>query len=154
MHRANSNLRFIDPQEFRDDLFPWFEPGTVPKETDNLVLLLQRFLVREKIAQLGLRYVISIDGAKTEHDWEHHIEGGGGYGGFALFGYGKKEHRTYIAVTIWDLKEPTSSPDLSGEKCAASHYLCCMIPFFIYHLQKSPIHAKRWGKAGTICDRP
>ena len=71
MHRANSNLRFIDPLEFRDDLFPWFEPGTAPKVTDNLVLLLHRPLVREKIAQLGLRYVISIDGASTEHDWEH-----------------------------------------------------------------------------------
>jgi hypothetical protein len=130
IHRANNNLRFIDPQEFRDDLFPWFEPGTAPKNTDDLALLLHRPLVREKIAQLGLRYVISIDGATTENDWEHHIEGGGGYGSFAWFGYGKKARRTYIDVTIWDLEEPASSGDLSDEKSGASYYLCCMIPFF------------------------
>ena len=35
MRRANSNLRFIDPLEFRDNLFPWFEPGTAPRKTDN-----------------------------------------------------------------------------------------------------------------------
>ena len=83
-----------------------------------------------RIAQLGLRYVISIDGATTENDWEHHIEGGGGYGSFAWFGYGKKARRTYIDVTIWDLEEPASSGDLSDEKSGASYYLCCMIPFF------------------------
>jgi hypothetical protein len=130
MHRANSNLRFIDPLEFRDDLFPWFEPGTAPRKTDNLALLLHRPLVREKIAQLGLRYVISIDGATTAQDWDHHIEGGGGYGSFAWFGYGKKACRTYIDVTIWDLEEPASSGDLSGERSGASYYLCCIIPFF------------------------
>ena len=131
MHRANSNLRFMDPQEFRDALYPWFEPGTAPRKTDDLVLLLHRPLVREKIAQLGLRYVISIGGATTAHDWEHHLEGGGGYpGAFVVLGYGKKVRDTNIAALIWDLEEPTSSTNLSSAKSDASYYLCCMIPFF------------------------
>jgi hypothetical protein len=131
MHRANSNLRFIDPQEFRDDLFPWFEPGTAPRKTDDLALLLHRPLVREKIAQLGLRYVISIDSATTAQDWEHHIEVGGGYPGAAgWFGYGKKVHHTNIDAFICDLEETASSANLRGAKSDASYYLCCMIPFF------------------------
>jgi len=130
MHRANSNLRFIDPEEFRDDLFPWFEPGTAPKKTNDLALLLHRPLIREKIAQLGLRYVILIDGATAENDWEHHIEGGAGYGSFAWFGYGNKGQQTHIDAFICDLEEPASSTNLSLEKSGASYYLCCMIPFF------------------------
>ena len=129
MHRANSNLRFIDPQEFRDDLFPWFEPGTAPRKTDDLTLLLHRSLVREKIAQLGLRYVILIDGATIEGDWEHHIAAGGGYGSFGWAGYGNKGQQTHIDAFICDLEEPASSANLSGAKSDASYYLCCMIPF-------------------------
>ena len=119
MHRANSNLRFIDPQEFRDDLFPWFEPGTAPRKTDDLTLLLHRSLVREKIAQLGLRYVILIDGATIEGD----------YGSFGWAGYGNKGQQTHIDAFICDLEEPASSANLSGAKSDASYYLCCMIPF-------------------------
>jgi len=130
MHRANSNFRFIDPQEFRDDLFPWFEPGTAPRNTDDLALLLHRPLVREKIAQLGLRYVISIGGATAENDWEHHITGGAGYGSFGWGGYGKKVHHTNIGAFICDLEEPASSANLRGAKSDASYYLCCLIPFF------------------------
>ena len=101
-----------------------------------MTLLLHRSLVREKIAQLGLRYVILIDGATIEGDWEHHIAAGGGYGSFGWAGYGNKGQQTHIDAFICDLEEPASSANLSGAKSDCT-----------YHRQQSPMRAKRWHKS-------
>ena len=77
MHRANRKLTFVDSQEFRDTFFPWFEPGTAPEEADDLVLLLNKPLVQEKINQLGLGYVILVSGTTDTYAWDHDIDVGG-----------------------------------------------------------------------------
>lgn len=63
VQRTSPSLRFISTQEFRDALFPWFEPGTAPDTLEELALLLNKPLVGERIASLGVRYVIRVRGA-------------------------------------------------------------------------------------------
>lgn len=129
MHRANRKLTFVDSQEFRDTFFPWFEPGTAPEKADDLVLLLNKPLVQEKITQLGLRYVISVSGTTDESGWDHDI-GAGGYIILIWGGHGKKYYHTTITTKIWDLEKPTSSSNFSVEKSGNSYYFCLIIPIF------------------------
>lgn len=130
MHRANREITFIDSQEFRDTFFPWFETRTAPAWPEDLVLLLNKPLVQEKISQLGLRYIMSVSGTTRADEWVHNIEAGAGYGAPAVIGYGKKSYHTQIITRIWDLEEPASSTSLSVNDSGYAYYLCCMIPVF------------------------
>lgn len=140
MHRANRKLTFVDSQEFRDTFFPWFEPGTAPQEADDLVLLLNKPLVQEKITQLGLRYVILVSGTSDVFGWDHDIEVGG-YGCVLIpVGHGTRYYHTTITTRILDLEEPASSSNLSVEKSGNSYYFCLIIPLF-YIPSRAESHA-------------
>jgi hypothetical protein len=129
MHRANRKLTFVDSQEFKDTFFPWFEPGTAPEKVDDLVLLLNKPLVQEKITQLGLRYVISVSGTTDVSSWDHDIE----VGGYIIpiwGGHGTRYYLTTITTKIWDLEDPASSSNFSVWKSGNSYYFCLIIPLF------------------------
>ncbi len=60
--RVSRKLRVIDTAMFQDALFPWFEVQNAPRTVQELRALLSRPLVRERIASLQVRYLISITG--------------------------------------------------------------------------------------------
>ena len=146
MHRANSKLTFVDSQEFRDTFFPWFEPGTAPEKADDLVLLLNKPLVQEKINQLGLGYVILVSGTTDTHAWDHDIDVGGA-GCIPIWGgYGKKYYHTTITTKIWNLEDPASSSNFNVEKSGNSYYLCLVIPIFYIPSTAESRACKEMGK--------
>ena len=69
--RGSSGLRVIPNQQFVDSLFPWFEPRTAPAETKGLTQLMDRPGVADAVRNLGVRYIIWLDG-----DTERVAQGG------------------------------------------------------------------------------
>lgn len=65
MQKANPSLRVVHEREFRDSVFPWFEPDIAPDTDDELAALLQRPVVSNRVAQLGVRYVVVVSGVTT-----------------------------------------------------------------------------------------
>ncbi len=61
--RVTPKPKFVEPAAFQDAMFPWFEFEHAPQTVRELNALLLRPLVRERIASLGVRYLISIAGS-------------------------------------------------------------------------------------------
>jgi hypothetical protein len=65
---ARTPFKIYGEQEFTDALFPWFEPSTAPANAEGLRFLLQRPGVMPRLQQIGVRYVVWIDGNTQQTD--------------------------------------------------------------------------------------
>ena len=57
------DIRVITEQQFVDAMFPWFEPRTAPLHNTDLPELISQPLLAERIRDLGLKYLIWIEGS-------------------------------------------------------------------------------------------
>ena len=64
-------FKIYGEQEFTDALFPWFEPSTAPANAAGLKTLLARPGITERLQQIGVRYIVWLDGSTKK-------TGGGG----------------------------------------------------------------------------
>lgn len=108
LHRTSPTLRVIPPQEFRDALFPWFEPGIAPGTPEQLALLLEKPLLQDRIARLGVRYVISVRGLTAQGDAKGAILCGVSYRGGGCLGFAWMGRESTMSAVVWDLEQPLS----------------------------------------------
>ena len=115
---GSEGLRVIPNQQFVDSLFPWFEPRTAPAETKGLTQLMDRPGVAQAIDDMGVRYIIWLDG-----DTERVAQGGSlscaaGPGGGGCFGFAWWQNDADYEASVWDLKgfeaAGTVTADVSG----------------------------------------
>ncbi|MDH3811082.1 MAG: hypothetical protein OEU60_05170, partial [Gammaproteobacteria bacterium] len=84
---GSKGISVVPHQKFIDNLFPWFEPRTAPADTKGLPALMDRPGVKDAVRDMGVRYVVWLDG-----DTERVAEGGSlscaaGPGGGGCFGF-------------------------------------------------------------------
>ena len=103
-----SNLKIIPEDQFRNALFPWFEYRTAPKDATELSALLSKTLIREHIERLGVEILAYVHGETNQGQLEGPGFCGGGYGGAACLGYLSAERDTYMATTVFNLKDATT----------------------------------------------
>ncbi len=60
---ALPEVHVISPADFRDSMFPWFEPNNAPGDTESLSKLMHLPIVKQRIDVLRVRYVVTISGA-------------------------------------------------------------------------------------------
>jgi hypothetical protein len=94
---------FVDDRTFKDALFPWFETNTAPKTPADLPKLLARPLVKDKISELGVRYVIFIAGDTTGSPADAHGLSDITFAGW--WGLHWWDRETSLAAIVWDLKK-------------------------------------------------
>lgn len=131
VQRTSPNLRFIPRSQFRDALFPWFEPGMAPDTAEELALLLNKPLVDEEIASLRVRYVIRVGGTTIQQQLKGPFFCGGGYGGGGCFGYLAADRVSHISATIWDLEEAESPGTVDVEASGTIVVPAFILPFFV-----------------------
>jgi hypothetical protein len=105
-------------QEFADALFPWFEPSTAPGNAGGFRALLERPGVTERLNQIGVRYVVWLDGNTVKTDSGGSVACAIGPGGGGCFGLGWWEKQSGYVASVWDLQSGTEvgtvSTDVSG----------------------------------------
>ncbi|MGR9099644.1 MAG: hypothetical protein ACU826_03680 [Gammaproteobacteria bacterium] len=111
MKSTNKKLRIISPGEFRSSFYPWFEHSTEPKSLEELKLLLNKSIVRDRITSLGLRYLIVLSGKSSESQKHGHL---GFYPYFGFQGHEWWEKHSLLSATIWDLKDASSVGEIGG----------------------------------------
>jgi len=121
-------LKFVHREKFVDTLYPWFEPGTAPQSKEDVNALFNKRLVRESIAKLGVRYVITVGGATFQRDpvvvLPHYFTLG--------TGYYSADRKTDIYATVCDLEETTLTLKTESHKHATHKYLWWMFfPLYI-----------------------
>lgn len=115
---ASVPFKIYGEQEFADALFPWFEPSTAPANATGLKTLLERPGVAERLTQIGVRYVVWLDGNTRKTDGGGSIACAAGPGGAGCFGVGWWEKQSGYVASVWDLQTGAEvgsvSTDVSG----------------------------------------
>jgi hypothetical protein len=121
-------FKIYGEQEFTDALFPWFEPSTAPQNAAGLRVLLERPGVTEKLQQIGVRYVVWLDGNTRR-------TGGGGsvacaatIGAAGCLGVGWWEKESDYVASVWDMQSATEIGQVSADVTGTSVLIGAVAP--------------------------
>lgn len=125
---GSKGISVIPHQKFIDNLFPWFEPRTAPADTKGLPALMDRPGVKDAVKDMGVRYVVWLDG-----DTERVAEGGSlscaaGPGGGGCFGFAWWQNDADYEAAVWDLDDNESAGTVSADFSGTSFLPALVIP--------------------------
>jgi len=125
---GSKGISVIPHQKFIDNLFPWFEPRTAPADTKGLPALMDRPGVKDAVKDMGVRYVVWLDG-----DTERVAEGGSlscaaGPGGGGCFGFAWWQNDADYEASVWDLADNESAGTVSADVSGTSFLPALVIP--------------------------
>ena len=125
---GSRGVNVIPHQQFVDELFPWFEPRTVPADTKGLPKLMDRPGVRQAVSDMGVRYIVWLDG-----DTERVAEGGSlscaaGPGGGGCFGFAWWQNDADYEATVWDLDDFESAGTVTADVSGTSFLPALVVP--------------------------
>lgn len=139
---GKSNIAVRNNDEFVDNMFPWFEPGTAPAKPEAISALLTRPGVSEQVAATGVRYVVWLDGSTQKTDGGGSIACGAAPGAAGCIGFGWWEKESAYEATVWDLKSAKSAGSVGTNVTGTSAIIGAVVPLpFIARVQ------------GAACDR-
>lgn len=126
--RGSSGLRVVPRQTFVDSLFPWFEPRTAPAETKGLTKLMERPGIAEIVEDLGVRYIVWLDG-----DTETVAQGGSlscaaGPGGGGCFGFAWWQKDADYEAAVWDLEGYEAAGTVTADVSGTSFLPALVVP--------------------------
>lgn len=121
-------FRIYGEQQFADALFPWFEPSTAPANAAGLRSLLERPGVAERLNEIGVRYVVWLDGTTQKTDGGGSIACAVGPGGGGCFGLGWWEKQSGYVATVWDLRTAAELGSVSTDVTGTSVLIGAIAP--------------------------
>ena len=113
--------RMIEANVFRDAMFPWFEPGTVPEKPEQMAKLIARPAVRGALRQLGIRYLVIVGDMVT------YKEGSGGIAPYISLYYGTEETR--LSARVWNLQDLAATTDFKALTRGSELIAGILMPF-------------------------
>ena len=101
---SGSDLNVVNEQAFIDGLYPWFEPRTAPLNLKRLEYMLQEPLLAARLREMGVRYMIWVDGNTETTDSSGSISCAVGPGGGGCFGFSTWDKESSYEAVIWDVE--------------------------------------------------
>ncbi|MFO1456990.1 MAG: hypothetical protein U1F18_12195 [Steroidobacteraceae bacterium] len=139
---GSHKLRVRGNNEFVDQLFPWFEPGTAPTRPEGVTAVLSRPGVSERVAETGVRYIVWLDGNTRKTDGGGSLACGAAPGAAGCIGFGWWEKEASYEATIWDIKQAKSAGSVGTSVTGTSAIIGAIVPLpFIARVE------------GTACNR-
>ena len=139
---AKVPFKIYGEQEFTDALFPWFEPSTAPANAAGLKVLLQRPGVNERLQQIGVRYVVWLDGNTKKTDGGGSVACAASPGGAGCIGVGWWEKESGYVASVWDMQTATEIGQVTTDVTGTSVLIGAIAPIPII----TPVRRK-------ACDR-
>ena len=121
-------LRLVTQKEFKDQLYPWFEPRTAPTSSKDLAKLFARPGVQKRIIETEVRYLAWISGDTITTD------SGGSFSctlssfGGGCFGVSYWEEDASYEASIWDVENMTTSGQISADANGTSYLAGGILP--------------------------
>ena len=126
--RGENPIRLVGQNQFRDDLYPWFEPRTAPASADELGKLFAQPGVKERIDSANVRYLAWIDGDTVTIDKGGSMSCAVSTFGGGCFGMSYWEQDASYEASIWDLKNLTASGQISADANGTSYLAGLVLP--------------------------
>jgi hypothetical protein len=128
MGSGSGSVAVISEQAFMDAMFPWFEPRTAPLNTSDLPSLLRQPVLAERIREIGLKYLVWLEGSTTR------IGQGGSLsctltpGGGGCFGFLTWENDSSYEASIWDAHTAKTAGRVSSDAAGTSYMPALVVP--------------------------
>ena len=121
-------FKIYGEQQFTDAMFPWFEPSTAPANAAGLKTLLERPGVTERLTQIGVRYVVWLDGNTRKTNGGGSVACAIGPGGGGRFGVGWWDKEAGYVATVWDLQTATELGTVTTDVTGTSVLIGAIAP--------------------------
>lgn len=126
--KSSVPFKIFGEQQFSDALFPWFEPSTAPANAAGLKALLERPGVTERLNQIGVRYVVWLDGSTRKTDSGGSVACAAGPGGAGCIGLGWWEKESGYVASVWDLQTGVELGSVSTDVTGTSVLIGAVAP--------------------------
>ena len=122
-------LPVLREQEFVDATFPWFEPRTAPLNMQDLAKVINQPLIVERIQEIGVRYLVWIEGTTQRSAESGTLQCTVVTGGIpACFGFLSWENGSDYEASVWDVRRGTTVGTLSSEAFGTSFVPAVVVP--------------------------
>ncbi len=125
---GNRDINVISELDFMNQLYPWFEPRTAPMQPRRLQRLLQQDVIADRIEEMGVQYIVWVDGSTQRTDSAGSISCAVGPGGAGCLGFGTWDDDSAYTVSIWDIDQPASVAEISANAEGTSFMPALIIP--------------------------
>ena len=125
---GSSGLSVIPEQDFMDALFPWFEPRTAPLDTRELPGILNEPLVAERLREIGLKYLVWVEGNTRRVSQTGSLSCTATPGGAGCFGFLTWENDSSYEATIWDTRTGRAAGRVSSDAAGTSYIPAVVVP--------------------------
>ena len=140
-----ANVRVVGEQTFIDSIYPWFEPRTAPKGLPRLKRLMQENVVRERVKQQNIRYLVWLDGSTETMGQGGSISCAVGPAGGGCFGFAQWDKISTYDATVWDLVELTEKGRLRVDSEGTSYLIGAVAPIPLL----TPVKSDACGSLGN-----
>jgi len=141
---GGTKLNVIPEQDFLDAMFPWFEPRTAPVNTSELPNLIAEAPLAARMSEIGLRYLVWIDGATKRTEQSGSLTCSIGTFGGGCFGFLSWENDSSYEATIWDVRSGKSVGKISSDAVGTSYMPAVFLPLPII----APVRRSACGAMG------
>lgn len=121
-------LNVIPNQRFIDNLFPWFEPRTAPADTNGLTQLMERPGVPKAVQDMGVRYIVWLDGDTSRVTQGGSLSCAAGPGGGGCFGFAWWQDAAAYEASIWDLDDSEAAGTVTADFNGTSFLPALVVP--------------------------
>lgn len=122
-------FKIYGEQQFTDAMFPWFEPSTAPANAAGLKSLLEHPGVTERLMQIGVRYVVWLDGTTRKTNGGGSVSCAvGGPTVVGCFGVGWWDKESDYVATVWDLQTATELGTVTTDVTGTSVLIGAVAP--------------------------
>lgn len=126
--RGSGALNVVPNQQFVDNLFPWFEPRTAPADTKGLAQLMERPGVPEAVRDMGVRYIVWLDGDTSRVTQGGSLSCAAGPGGGGCFGFAWWTDAADYEASIWDLGDSAAVGTITVDYSGTSFLPALVVP--------------------------
>ena len=129
VNRGDSGLPILSEREFVDATFPWFEPRTAPLNMEDLGEVIARPLIARRIDDIGVRYLVWVEGTTERTDESGSLNCTFFSGGIpACFGFLSWESGSDYTASVWDVERGMTVGTLSSEAAGTSFVPAVVVP--------------------------
>lgn len=126
--RKQNTFNIISTNDFQNMFYPWFEPSTAPQKIDDLPKLLNKEIIKNKLDQLQIKYLIKITGETKTNASSGALSCAAGPGGGGCFGFAWWDDTSSYEASIWDLSQEVAVGNVSASVSGTSVIPAIIIP--------------------------
>ena len=115
-------------RQFIDDLYPWLEPRTMPRESADLGDFMARPGVADAIRRKGVRYLVWLSGQTLREGSGGGLSCAAGPGGAGCFGVAWWQNNSEYTASVWDINKLSDMGDMKAAARGTSVIPALVIP--------------------------